>query len=233
MQIKIEGLDDLKKSLGYYGKQLPFALSKALNDTVYGAREALTREIKDSFDHPTPVVQKGVLYTKATKHHLAAEIYLSRGETGGVDIESILTPHIRGGRRILKASERRLRRFGFMGNDQWLTPGPGAPLDRYGNISASNMSRILGQLQAFQEAGYNRQRKQRRTKSIGTLYWIARVGVFRRIGPNQSIPVLFFTNKAPHYEKRFDFFFVVRTHIEKNFHKNFQAALQYAIRTAR
>lgn len=231
MEIKIEGLDELKTKLGRYANQLPFALSKALNDTIYGARQAVGKEIRDVFDRPTPQIQRGVRYTKADKRNLAVSIYLARGEGSDIDIESILRPHIKGGERLVKASERRLRRFGFMGPDQWIVPGPGAPLDRYGNISAANMARILGQIQAYQEAGYNK-RKQKKSKAVGTVYAIPRVGVFRRTGPQSSIPVLLFTS-APQYEQRFDFYYVVENYVKKNFHRNFSTALEYAIRTAR
>lgn len=233
MQIRVEGLEEVKKTLGQYARQLPFALSMALNNTVYGATQAVKKEIKDVFDRPTPVVQRGVRYTKADKRNLAVTIYLARGDNGDIDVESILRPHIEGGRRLVKASERRLRRFGFMGPDQWIVPGPGAPLDRYGNISAANMSRILGQVQAYQEAGYNK-RKIRKSKAIGTVYAVQRVGIFKRTGPRTSIPVLFFTNTAPEYESgRFDFYYAVRRHVEQNFQKNFDDALAHAIRTAK
>jgi len=232
MEIKIEGLVELKDKLGKYGKQLPFALSKALNDTLYGAHQAVAREIRDSFDMPMPVIQKGVRYTKADKRNLAVTIYLARGEGNDLDVESILRPHILGGKRLVKASERRLRRFGFMGSDQWIVPGPGAPLDRYGNISAANMARILGQIQSYQEAGYNKT-KIRKTKAVGSVYAVPRVGVFRRTGPQSSIPVLFFTS-APQYESnRFDFYYVARKYAEKNFPKHFSKAMEYAIKTAR
>jgi len=197
------------------------------------ADQAVIKEIRDVFDRPTPVVQKGVRWSASTKHNLTAKISLASGGGSGVDVSSVLAPNIKGGNRIVKASERRLRRFGFMAENQWVVPGPGAPLDRYGNISAANMKKILNQVSAFQEAGYNKTKK-RRSRIIGTLYFIPRVGIFRRTGTNSSIPVLFFTDRAPQYEAgRFDFEFVVKDHVQKNFSKNFESAWNYAVKTAR
>lgn len=233
MAVGIKGIERLRSQLtGIAKEQLPFAVSKAINDTLYGAQQASKREIKDVFDLPTPAIVNSVRYDKADKRKLNARIYIT-DDSRGVNAAAVLYPHVFGGDRTIKASERRLRRFGFMGPDQWLTPGPGAPLDRYKNISGRNMAAILGQLRAYQEAGYNKP-AVKKSRAIGTLYWIQRVGVFRRTGTNSSIPVLFFTNKKPVYEaKRFDFHYVVQNYFKKHFSANFQRAWNYAMKTAR
>jgi len=231
VRVSIKGLKELGKGLTeLQQRQIPFALSVALNKAAYGSRQAAVREIADSFDRPTPVIKKGVLYTKSDKRRLVAAVYVPEETRRGVNVSRILRPHIYGGhRRIVKASERRLRRFGFMGPSQWVVPGPGAPLDRYGNISARNMKKILAEVSSFQEAGYNVPKRSRRNR----YYFIPRVGIFKRTGKNNSIPVLFFTDKKPRYEKRFDFHYAVGLHFEKFFTGHLSSAWSFALATAR
>lgn len=233
MQITVSGLEALD-SLSKYGRQIPYAISRAINTTMSGAHKAVQAEIRDVFDRPTSMVQKGVRWSASTKRDLTAKIYLSSGGPEGRDVGAILMPHITGEDRIVKASERRLRRHGLMGQGQWMVPGPGAPLDSYGNISGSYMKKLLAQLQADTELGYNKMSRKASRRGVGTLYAIPFTGVFRRTGPRSSIPVLIFTYKKPKYEAgMFDFYYVVQSHFNKNFGANFSAAFKAAAETAR
>ena len=230
IRINIQGVKEMGKGLSELEKrQIPFALSVALNRTAFGSRQDAVKEIADSFDRPTPLIKKAVLYAKSDKRTLTAAVYVPEETRRGVNVSRILRPHIYGGfRRVVKASERRLRRFGFMGPNQYVVPGPGAPRDRYGNISGPNMSKILGAIAAYQEAGYTGKKPQRRNR----YYFIPRVGVFKRTGRDNSIPVLFFTNKKPRYERRFAFHDVIRFHFEKFFGKHMSDAWNLALSTA-
>lgn len=228
MEIRISGIDKLAARLNDLAKnKLPYACSKAVNDTVYNATQDLGREIKDSFDRPTPMIQKAVLYEKAGKEKLSAKIYLKDQAV------PILRPHISGGSRIVKASEARLRRSGLMGGGQWLVPGPGIALDSYGNIPATAMKKILSQLDTFKELGYNKMSRKAARRGIGTIYCIPFVGVFKHTGPKTSVPLLFFTYNRPKYEQRFDFYGTIRQSFKKNFSKNFAQAWRYALRDAK
>lgn len=207
---------------------LPRIMANSINDTVIGARVAVQKEIEDSFDRPTPFIKRGVMFEKATPAKLSGSVYLTGSEQGS-KIASILRPHISGGIRNIKASERRLRRFGFMGDDQYLVPGPGAPLDRYGNISGANMTRILSQIQAFSEAGYTANAKIRgmtwkRYKQLGSLYVITRVGVFSYQGKGrQGVPILFFARQPQYGSGRFLFHETIIKYVKENWAQNFTA----------
>jgi hypothetical protein len=206
-----KGLDDLKK------KQIPYALARALNDSAYGAMMNERKEIADSFDRPTPFAQRGVLYVKATAQKLASFVRVS-DKRDRMDVSRVLAPHVYGGGRGIKASERRLMRTGAMGSGQWVVPGPGAPVDKYGNISGGQMQRILGFAQQYFESGFNKTRK------TAGHYVIPYVGIFKRTGKNKSVPVLFFTHSAPQYEKRFAFHDAARFFFDKNFLPNMNKA---------
>ena len=235
MQITITGLDNLTGKLGQIAKkQLPFAISRAINETLSGAHKAVVKEINDVFHEPTPAVQKGVRWSASTKRNLSGKIYLTSGGGGGPDIASILRPHITGADRIKKASEGAFKRHGWMGQGQWMVPGPGAPIDRYGNVPGNYMKKVIAQLKADTALGYNKMSRTAARRGVGTLYGIPFKGVFKRTGPRTSIPVLFFTYAKPRYEAgRFDFYYVVKNHAKNNFVSNFRKAFKEAMSSLR
>lgn len=224
LSIKITGIDELKKGLSdIKQKAVPYAIISALNSCAYGTMQQEQREIEDSFDRPTPFVKKGIIYTKASPGNLTSSIRIA-GEMDRIDVARVLTPHIAGGPREIKKSERRLRRFGFMLNDQYITPGPGARLDRYGNISGPDMHRILSAVSAYQEKGYRGKKSSR----PGKYYFIQNVGIFQRRG-TETIPVIFFT-RAPRYEKdRFLFYRTAELYFERNIHRELDSAWKRAM----
>ena len=67
----IMGLNDLEK------KQIPYATSKALNDTAFQARAALTAQLVKRLDNPTPFTKRAIRVRKATKKRLYAEVYVN------------------------------------------------------------------------------------------------------------------------------------------------------------
>lgn len=199
-------------------KRVPAALADGLNHTVSGARVALQKEMDDVFrPKPTPYIRNSVRTQTADAGDLSAFVYISDREPGkgGLSPLQILLPHVYGGPRALKASERALRGMGFMGAGQHIVPGVGAPKDAYGNISGGQMKRILGFIGAQRGTGYNK------TKKTGDHYVIPFVGVFKHVGSGASVPVLHFTYAAPQYEKgTFDFHHVIAEHVKKNLLKN-------------
>lgn len=208
MRIKVKGMDKVISRLDTLGVRTKFAAAKALNEAAYATMMAERKEIKDSFTGPVPYIQRGVRMTNATNDNLSAKVYLP-GEEADVNVSGILSPHIKGGgRRIVKASERRLRAGGFMRQDQYIVPGPGAPRDKNGNIPAGQMQRILGYLKAYsRNSGFNK------TKSTNGYYWIYGVGVFKRAKgqTGQGVPVLFFVDRPQYEAERFDFYRAGRT----------------------
>ena len=66
-----KGLSDLDK------EQIPFAISKALNDTAFQAKDALVAQMKQKLDNPTPFTLRAVRIKKATKHRQYAYVYIN------------------------------------------------------------------------------------------------------------------------------------------------------------
>lgn len=57
-------------------KQIPFATSKALNDTAFDARKDLMIKTVSHIDRPTPFTKKGFLVKKSTKRNLTAQVFI-------------------------------------------------------------------------------------------------------------------------------------------------------------
>lgn len=218
MRIEVKGMDKVISRLDTLGVRAKFAAAKALNEAAYATMMAERKEIADSFTGPVPYIVRSVRMSSATNDSLIATVYLP-GKEADVNVSGILSPHIKGGgRRVVKASERRLRDAGMMRPDQYIVPGPGAPRDRNGNISGSAMQRILGYIKAYsRHSGYNR------TKRSNGYYWVYGVGVFQHqatLGDSgrrwatkhggASIPVLFFVKKPQYEAERFDFYYAGR-----------------------
>lgn len=227
--VDIRGFSEVQRALqDLAANQIPYATMLALNGTAFATRTAIQQEIKRVFDRPTPWLVNQVTVRKATKTDLAAivgtlegiknqfgqNVGFSRASSGVY--ERILAPHIEGGQRMQKRSEQRLQRAGILPPGWIIVPGPGMPLDAYGNAKADELIMILSWLNALnwssQGAMQNRaerisKRKNRaerrgdayfaigRTseKALGSRY--LRPGVYKRTGRGKVQAMLYFVSR--------------------------------------
>jgi hypothetical protein len=59
-------------------KQLPFAISQALNKTAFDMRDAMNGATRQYFKNPVPFTQRAFLVNKSNKRDLTAEVYAER-----------------------------------------------------------------------------------------------------------------------------------------------------------
>ena len=59
-----------------FRKQIPFATSKALTATAKDVQRALTEEINQVFDRPTPFTQRAIGMTASNKQTLTAKVFI-------------------------------------------------------------------------------------------------------------------------------------------------------------
>ena len=240
------------KFAGLTGRQIPFASALALTRTAHAARIAVINEMRDVFDRPTPYTLSGVEVKEATPQARNAKVALKSFAGKGIAAATFLAPQITGGVRRLKRFERALQLAGYLPDGFRVVPGSGAELDSYGNIKPSQLVQILSYFRSFKEsAGYRgfrsnmtdqrRKRLARGSKTKrGFEYFVGRpgrapLGVWQRTGfahGSAIKPVLIFVREA-RYEAIFDFGYVVETTARKQFRAHFEAALSYAIATAR
>lgn len=213
----------LKAEMPVWAQQrIPSITRNALNDTVEDARFAEIDKIKGVFDRPTLYTQRSPRFTKATKDNLVAEVYIEpHGTRSGRAPADYLRPEVEGGQRKHKAFEKALIGIGAMRSDEYAIPAIGQPRDAYGNLRGSILVRILSQLRAFSQVGFNanettRSRARGKGKRAQARYFvpagrrqergIGRLprGVYERRG-NTIRAVLIFVSGAPGYARRYDF----------------------------
>ena len=75
VEFNIETLEDLLKPIM---RQVPFVVSKAINDTLFGARKNQMMTMNKTLDGgPTRWTKSSLLYQKATRSNLSGELYFS------------------------------------------------------------------------------------------------------------------------------------------------------------
>lgn len=240
-------------------KEFRFAEAIALTQTAIEIRkDVLPKEVRRVFDRPTRFVQNAFYYKKATKKNLKALVGIKepgtfagtagiKGKGGkqltssGVDLTAILGPHIEGGKRQPKASEKRLRREGILRSDEFLVPAKGVRLDKYGNVRGPFMVKILSALSSFNEAGFDanvtdvsRERHRKASKPIPKVFVIKsgskshlKPGIYQRFGSkkNPRVKPLFIFVKSPIYKRRFKFFETIDMGFNKIFPKRIDEAI--------
>ncbi|QHG87935.1 hypothetical protein EBN15_14340 [Xanthomonas cucurbitae] len=159
-------------------KNLPFVVMQAVNATAYEIRETWKRSALRVFDRPTPTTRNAVLYAKATKDRLYAQIFLRNEALKGTAPDKYLQAQVLGGERGTKGFERLLQKKGLMPAGAFAVAGRRATLDQYGNVSSGQIRQILSQMQAGAEQGYvsnesneSREKRQRReARKFGRTY---------------------------------------------------------------
>lgn len=222
-------------------KQIPFAVSKALNDTGFLVIKGLKGEMVKVFRNPTPWTLNSLKFKKATKADLSFTIKLADFAGKATPPVKYLSPQIFGGRRNAKSFELKLRAKGFLSNDMFAVAGRKARLNKYGNMSPAQIVQILSALQAFEEVGYEANQtigsRKRNKKALTNLFvikdWNTHLepGVYQRT--KKGIKPLLIFIKNPSYQEKFKMFKVGESIYDKEFSLQFEKAIQYALSTAR
>ncbi|AGR71780.1 hypothetical protein [Burkholderia pseudomallei] len=227
-------------------RQLPFAISKTLNDTAQAAKAALADTMREVFDRPTPYTMRSLRIRSATKQRLEARVGFIDESFKGTPATTYLMPQVSGGPRSVKRVEVLLRARGLLPSDMYVVPGAAAQLDQYGNFSRGQYSKILAQLQASRDRTQNETVRSRQRRKRDPLrdarYFVGRpgggkmpLGVWARyqFAAGYAVrPVLMFV-RAPRYGVRFPFDRIVETASARTLPTAFDAALTLAMSTRR
>lgn len=243
-------VDQASKHLKAVARQIPFAASLAINNTAKKVKEKEEHEIKDVFDRPTPYIQNSIFIKPSNKRNLTATVGIKDFAVKGTPATKILKAEISGGERRLKRYEKLLRAVGALPNGYFTVVGRGADKDQYGNMSRSQIVQIISYFKAFPEAGYKAnatdksiaRRRKGSKKRYGISYFVGRshdgrgqLGIWQRIHHafgTRLKPMLIFVQSS-RYEPTFDFEFVAVNTVKKEFDREFQIAIDRAIRTSR
>ncbi len=253
LSVKIDVRDAIRQLADIKDRQLPFATSLAINNTAKKVREREQHEIRDVFDRPTPFIQNSIFIKSSNKLNLTAKVGIKDNGFGkGIPAIKPLEAEIVGGERRLKRYEVALRSIGVLPDGYFTVPGDGAEIDGYGNMKAGQIRQLLSYFRANRDVGSTsnstdatRAKLARGTKKkAGVSYFVGKpgdapLGIWRRSemglfsGPSKPLmPILIFVQSA-RYEAVYDFDFVARQTIEREFDGQFIQAWAEADRTKR
>lgn len=250
-------LDDTRR------RQLPFALSLAINRVAKSIADEERAEMRRIFDRPTPYTIGALRVAAATKQSPTARVWFKDETSKGTPADRFLLPQVEGGARSHKRFERALQRIGILAANEYAVPAAGAKLDAYGNMSRGQIVQILSYLRAFGEQGYRanstettRAKLAKGTRSRrGIEYFVSRGrgtwfgrrawkfgrmqnlprGVYVRtpFGFGQAIKPVLLFVSKAQYHKRFDFYGVAERTTDRDFERELRRAVDEALASAR
>lgn len=235
---------DVIRALEKQQKQVRFATAVALTRTAQIAKREVEGEMRTKFDRPTPYTLRSVFIKPASAKSpvLEASAFIKDRAIGGgqqLSTAELLQHQFAGGKRAEKRSEWRFIQAGLMSLGEFLVPGKGAKLDRYGNMSRGQLQQIMSQVRVgvdpYAYASKSR-RSLRNQAKAGKYFWsygdhLPR-GVWLRVGLRGVLPVLLVV-KTPKYTKRIDLEKIRQKVMTRDFPRELEKALDYAFRTAR
>jgi hypothetical protein len=222
--ISIDLTSDLGKAEAWSAallKQLPFATSKALNDTAFDARTSLSGATRQYFDRPTSFTQKGFGVERSSKRNLEVIVGTERKRA------RYLRTQITGGARSQKGFERlflsQITAGAHIPRDSQFVPTSLVKLNTSGNVSLATLKRIKQGLGSNPQGGF----------FVGTPKGGDRpAGIYRR-SKGQLFPYFIAIDQAAEYRPRFPMLDVVGKVYQRRYASHFRTALERAIATAR
>ncbi|MEN9887943.1 MAG: hypothetical protein RL758_2521 [Pseudomonadota bacterium] len=208
--VQVTGIPELRQMLGTAGKQLPFAVSRALNSTAFAINARLKDEMQRVFQGgATPYTLRAFEVAKSSKANLTATVMLraSAPSGGGTPYTKALRHLFTSGTRDWKRLEGYLRARGLMPNGLMAVPGRSCPLDSRGNIRRAALREMLGGLGTGRQ-GMRVYRKTGGGKSIKAVGYFAilpgaasklQPGIYKRIetgGSSGLQPMVMFVRKG-------------------------------------
>jgi hypothetical protein len=242
INIKFEGLEQLRQQLGSAAKQANFAASKALNTTAFAINTQIKKDMAGTFKGgATAYTLRAFSVTKATKATLTASVDL-RSDTpeGGTSYKKALGHLFTGGGRRFKKLEGWLRGRGLLPAGLMVAPGTFMPLDVYGNMRKAALAEMLGVI-GNQRANLRVYRKTgagKAQKAVG--YFVAlpgdrskkAPGIYRRVetGASSTLQPMVLYVRPGSYRKFVDLDRLGKEVVAKTFQPAFDAELTAALK---
>ena len=182
----IANMDDLAK------KQVPFALSLALNKTAEEVKAEIVNKMPSYIDRPTAWTLNSLYVIRSTKTKPVAEIgykdkssirVTTTNKGQGTPAAYYMKPNVEGGPRNLKGFEVALQHMGVLPKGRFIAPGAACQLDANGNIPHALITQILSYFNAAEKssgaaANINQKRKTALAKGskrtgFGFVYFVS------------------------------------------------------------
>lgn len=228
LNVKFEGLDAVKRTIGNLEKQTRYATAGALTRTAQAVKDAMPAAMERDLDRPTAFTKRGLFVRRATPGRLEAVV-------GFMDRQaSYLKYQIAGGTRQPTA-----RGIKLPGNIQ---------LNSFGNIPKGLVDKLKAAAQdgtlakgIARRLGASNRRKGAAPiqlfygKPTGRGWEKAPMGIWRRTSgqPGKLVPVILFEDTPAKYRPRFNFHREAERVVSSQWASQFSAAFAEAMRSAR
>ena len=220
MQIDIRSdIKELTKSLNrIQRKQIPFATSKALNNTAFDVRKSLQDGLDIHLDRVTSYTKRGVQVKKSTKKNLVAKVgfrskTFGKGQ-GKITQAEYMKRQIKGGTRFPKGQAIPV-------------PVPkNMRTNKFGNIPRGKIDRLLGDKDQYFSG------TPKGTQDAPGIWQRMPANSKRKKQGGKIRMVIAWEPKAD-YSPRFPFRQIVSKSVRINYRKRFDFALRQALKTAR
>lgn len=231
MKIETGDLEAKMKQLAQMPDLIRKAVVGAMSDTVDDVHTRQTMEMKAVFDRPTNYVLKGLIKNYpggvAGKRGRFARYGSGVMEAGtefeffpvGKSPEDIVRPHVFGGSRGQKRSERRLRtEAGILPAGAFTIMGNNYPRDGHGNISGARYAEMLAALGAMSETARSNLPKGKQKDRKKVRFYVMKrgktpIGIRERNGSNSVVMLVFARSVSYRKNVKFDYFDVGRKQV--------------------
>lgn len=198
----IRGLDKIQR------RQVPFAASKALNETAAFAATNLNDDTRRYFDKPTPFTQKSFAIKRSTKRNLKAVVYAKERQA------EYLKYQIKGGTRTPQGRA---------------IPVPvNLKLNKYGNMPRKTIKRLLARNNMFSGTVFG-------IAGIWQRGHYSRSGKFSasRASRGSNLRLIVSWEPRASYRPLFPYDRLINGYVARGIGPFFDSALRQALRTAR
>lgn len=211
LQVETKDWDRKLKMLAETPEIIRKAVTGALSDTVDDLHTRQQLEMKQVFNNPTPYIMRGLKKRypggKMGQGVMKAGTYFEFFPVGKSP-EDIVKPHVFGGNRQQKRSERRISGLGFNPGGYTIMGGE-YPKNNSGDIPGARYTQMLHQLGALSAFARQSMPKNKQKDRKGTSYYVIRRGgipiaIGERNGSSTRIMLVFARNVQ--YQKRYDYF---------------------------
>ncbi len=237
LTVKVEGMDELKKTLGEMGsRQLPFATAISITRVAKSVESRLLADMAGAFKSASPYVARSTFSTSATTQNLTATVGLKDIKpANGTAPSVLLKEHFTSGLRGHKPFEKAIASIGGLPAGWRAIPGAGIKLDAYGNPNRREIGEMLGVLRAHVQVY-----KGRGKRMMLTGYFIVPVGAKSHLHPGiykrldrAAIKAMFIFVQSARYRRVFDFGRSAAEVVAREFQPAFNTAFANAMRSAR